>query len=102
MKVYGLAGASGSGKGTVGKIFSEYGIPSVDTDKVYHNLIAERTECTEELLKTFGTQILNPDNSVNRKKLSEIVFNSDDCENKLKKLNKITHYHILKKTRERV
>ena len=100
MKVYGLAGASGSGKGTVGKIFSEYGIPSVDTDKVYHNLIAERTECTEELLKTFGTQILNPDNSVNRKKLSEIVFNSDDCENKLKKLNKITHYHILKKTRE--
>ena len=34
----GLCGRSGSGKGYIGKMFAEYGIPSVDTDAVYRGM----------------------------------------------------------------
>ena len=41
LKIVGLCGGSGSGKGTVAKLFSEYGIPSVDTDAVYHEITSK-------------------------------------------------------------
>ncbi|MBR4836472.1 MAG: dephospho-CoA kinase [Clostridia bacterium] len=38
MKVIGLCGGSGSGKGAVSGIFAEIGIPSIDTDAVYREM----------------------------------------------------------------
>ena len=41
MKIIGLCGGSGSGKGVVSEIFLGLGIPSVDTDAVYHEITSE-------------------------------------------------------------
>lgn len=102
IKIIGLCGHSGSGKGYVCGIFSNYGIPSIDTDKVYSYLIEPvdgyPSPCVSELIKAFGDVILNADNSLNRRALSDIVFGSDG--DKLNVLNEITHKYILIKTRE--
>ncbi len=99
MKVIGLCGGSGSGKGEVAGIFKEYGIPSIDTDRIYHELTSCPTQCLIDLVAEFGDQILTSDGILDRGKLREIVF-SDTQSNRRESLNRITHFHILSKTRE--
>lgn len=100
MRVIGLAGGSGSGKSTVCKLFSEFGFAFINTDDVYHKLTSTPTPCLDDLVREFGREILNEGcYSLNRKKLAEIVF-ADGAEKKLKKLNEISHFHILNETEE--
>ena len=100
LKVIGLCGGSGSGKGTVAKLFLNYGIPSIDTDAVYHRLTSQKTPCTDALAVEFGNEILNPDGSLNRKTLSKIVFSGSGSLGKRESLNRISHKFVLDKTRE--
>ncbi len=100
MKVVGLCGGSGSGKGTVAKMFFCYGIPSIDTDAVYHEITSKKTPCTDALAEKFGNEILNLDGSLNRRALSKIVFSGDGSLGKREALNRISHKFVLDKTRE--
>ena len=102
MKIVGLCGGSGSGKGTVAKMFSDYKFESIDTDKVYHMLVSERSTCLDALVAEFGEIILCEDGSLNRKMLAQIVFTGNDSESKRAKLNKISHEYSLMKTREMI
>jgi dephospho-CoA kinase len=99
MKIIGLCGGSGSGKGTVSAIFLEMGIPSVDTDAVYHEMTCYDSPCLQALRHEFGQEIVDQSDSLDRAKLASIVFN--DVE-KLDKLNRITHAFILGETRKRL
>ena len=96
MKVIGLCGGSGSGKGLVCRFFNELGIKSIDTDKVYHNMISTNSECARELISFFGEGITSLDFVIDRKKLREVAFSSDEA---LRQLNLITHKHILTQVR---
>ena len=100
MKIIGLCSGSGSGKGTVANILSELDIPSVDTDAVYHQLVNHRSPCLDALVDEFGSEILSSDGSLDRLKLSEIVFKSENASQKRQKLNQISHKFVLDKTRE--
>ena len=95
----GLCGGSGSGKGAVCAIFGALGIPSVDTDKVYHDITSYRSECLIELAEAFGEQIIRADGTLDRARLADIVFTDGAGEKKIL-LEKITHKHILAKTRQ--
>ena len=98
MKIVGLCGQSGSGKGLICSLFYELNIISIDTDTVYHDIISVDSECTRELISTFGDKIsLNP--GINRKELAKIAFSSKE---NLKTLNSITHNHILKEVRSKI
>ena len=66
MKIIGLTGGSGTGKGYVGKMFSERGVAVIDTDSVYRNLVSCGSECLSELSNAFGKEIISPDGSLNR------------------------------------
>ena len=100
MKVLGLTGPTGAGKGAVSAIFREsYGIPSIDTDRVYHDLLKPPSACLDELVECFGADILNENGELNRPVLSKIVF-SDETRQKQERLNHITHKYVLNKTRE--
>lgn len=98
----GLCGRSGSGKGYIGKMFAEYGIPSIDTDAVYRRMTsmvssaAELSPCMTELVERFGEQILADDLSLNRAVMRTLVFSGDTAA--LSDLNRITHRHILAET----
>ena len=100
MKIIGLCGGSGSGKGTVSEMFKKFGIPSIDTDEVYHILTSGKSTCLDALVSEFGEEILSSDGSLNRKVLSSIVFNGDDSEKKRQKLNSISHKYVLQRARE--
>lgn len=95
MKIIGLCGSSGSGKGYVSKIFEKYGIPCIDTDKLYREkTIKKGTPCLNELVKEFGTRVLTKDGELDRRKLASIVFEGENSNAMLEKLNKITHRYI--------
>ncbi len=100
LKIVGLCGGSGSGKGTVAEIFSVFGIPSVDTDRVYHELTVKKTPCLDALVEEFGENILAENGSLDRKKLAEIVFSEGAGGVKRQALNKITHKFVLDTTRD--
>ena len=102
MLVIGLTGPSGSGKSEVAKLLAEKGIPHIDCDSVYHSLISSESDCTQEIAEFFGTEVLNADGSVNRKKLSHIVFCGEDHEKKLVQLGRITHKYVLDECRNMI
>lgn len=97
MKIIGLCGGSGAGKGYVCGIFARHGVPAIDTDAVYHEIIAKRTPCVTELEATFGSSVVRDDGSLNRERLAAIVF-ADGAKDKLQALNRITHKYIKTET----
>lgn len=99
MKLIGLCGGSGSGKGVVCSLFSELGVPSIDTDKVYHEMTCGPSPCLSALVDAFGSSVLKEDGSLNRVRLANIVF-ADGADNKRRLLSKITHKFILERTDE--
>lgn len=102
IKIIGLTGRSGSGKGYVCDRFLSFGIPSIDTDRVYRDITAAdevMRPCTAELCAAFGKQIVSADNSLDRKVLAEAVFTDSS---KLALLNSITHKYILGEVRARI
>lgn len=90
MKLIGLTGTTGSGKGYVSTLFAKAGIDSIDTDAIVHRLYREDNDCIGELEKTFGS-IRAEDGSVNRKQLASIVFAD---QSKLMTLNSIVHRYV--------
>ena len=99
MKVIGLCGGSGSGKGAVSSIFAEIGIPSIDTDAVYREMTLSDSPCMRELRAEFGREIINSLGGLDRARLASIVFNDPS---RLRTLNKIAHSFILDETRRRL
>ena len=102
MKIIGLTGGSGAGKGETSAILQKYGIPSVDTDAVYHDLLVTSTALKNELVAAFGDTILDASGCVVRKQLAAAVFDGKDSSARLHTLNAITHKYIMAKTHELV
>ena len=99
MKIIGLTGQSGSGKGTLAALFFEAGIPVVDADAVYHELLIPPSPCLDELRAEFTDDILNPDGTLNRPALAALVFDhSDAAKARLRRLNEITHRYVTERT----
>ena len=96
--ILGLTGGIGTGKSTVAKMLREKNIPVVDTDSISKEII-EYPEIIEKIKAEISSKIFNNENKLDRKKLSERVFENKD---KLKKLNEIMHPVILKKMWEEV
>lgn len=95
VKIIGLTGPSGSGKSSCHEVFNKIGIPCIDADKVYHDLLIPPSECADELVSVFTPSILSSTGEIDRKKLSNIVF-FDDSGNALLQLNEITHKYVIK------
>ena len=85
-----ITGGIGSGKSAVAEIIAGEGYPVFSCDKIYSELLTDK-QFLQEIDKNFSG-VINIDGSLNRSKLSCIVFND---EAKLKKLNEITHKKIL-------
>ena len=88
MKVIGLTGGIGSGKSTVLQFLAELGAVIIDADRVGHEAFKHGTELWQEVVATFGRQVLTPDGDIDRKKLGEMVFGNAEL---LSRLNQIMH-----------
>lgn len=98
MRIIGLTGGTGAGKGEVSLCFLSHGIKCLDTDKVSRKVCEPGKPCLMELVDYFGENILLPDGRLDRKGLAALVFGEEDPEKREIKhaaLNRITHRHII-------
>lgn len=100
MKILGLTGPSGAGKGAVCDIFKTFGIPSIDTDAVYHQLLEEGGNIKDELCGAFGQDILDENGKIDRKRLGFAVFGKENTPSLLHTLNTITHKYVMARTND--
>jgi len=95
--VIGLTGGIASGKSTVSSLLKGLGAYIIDVDEVGRGVVEKGEKAYNEIVDYFGEEILLPDGEINRKALGHIVFSDS---NKLKKLNSITHPHIIDRVKE--
>ncbi len=84
----GVTGGIASGKTTVANMLAELGAHIVDFDLIARKVVEPGQPALKEIADYFGTQVLQEDGTLDRKKLSEIVFR--DME-KRKKLESFIH-----------
>lgn len=99
MKAIAITGSIATGKSTVSKYLIQQGYPVIDTDIISRIVVEKGTIGLERLKENFGEGIIQADGTLNRKALSNIVFN--DAASK-EKLNKILHPLISKESKERM
>ena len=79
MFVVGLTGGIGSGKSAATAVFEDLGIDVVDADLASREAVLPGSKALDQIQKKFGNEILLQDQSLNRAKLREIIFdNSED------------------------
>lgn len=91
--IIGLTGGIASGKSTVSKMIEELKIPVVDADFIARQVVLPGEMAYNEIVETFGEQVVADDGSLDRKKLGTIIFNDED---KRKTLNRIVHPAVRK------
>jgi len=96
----GLTGGIATGKSLVGSMFADLGAHIIDADKIGHELMAPGETVYEEIVKRFGTEILNPDKTVNRGKLAELAF--DQRRPRIYELNSLLHPGIIQRYEKRM
>lgn len=93
MKIIGITGKSGSGKSTFASLLSKkLSCQHIDIDKIGHHALSQ-PKIINSLCNEFGSQILNEDGSINRKRLGFIVFENS---NKMKILKDLTYVYMQK------
>lgn len=88
MKWIGLTGGIATGKSTVKNRLIALNIPVIDADQISHELTQVNGLGYKQIVSQFGNEILNPDQTLHRKKLGEIVFSDKQ---KLLQLEQILH-----------
>jgi len=88
MLVIGLTGGIGTGKSEATRQLEALGASIISADQVGHEAYTPNTEAWERVVATFGDDILQDDQEIDRRKLGAIVF-SDPSQ--LEKLNQIMH-----------
>lgn len=89
--ILGLTGGIATGKSTVAEKLKTLGASLIDFDRIARDVVRPEKPAWKDIVGYFGKQVLNPDRTLDRKQLSEIVFN--DLE-KRKKLESFTHPRI--------
>ena len=99
--IIGLTGPSGAGKSTVAAHLRDAGIPVIDADCVYHDLLVPPSPCLDAIADAFSTAVLTPDGHLDRPALAALVFEDSDIgRERLTTLNRITHRFVIEKTRQ--
>lgn len=92
--VIGLTGPSGAGKSAVSAFLEARGLPIIDADHIYHDLLIPPSPCLDAIVLHFGKEILTQAGELDRQTLGAIVFSNAS---ELEALNKISHRFVMEK-----
>lgn len=70
----GLTGGIGMGKSTADQCLRQHGIPVVDTDVLARELVEPGCAALDEIVQTFGAEMVGPDRRLRRDVLAARVF----------------------------
>ena len=87
----GLTGGLGSGKSTASKFFKSLGAYILDADSTAKNLIDKSEDVKNEIIKEFGTDIMEANSNVDKTKLARVAFQDEEHQ---QRLNYVVHPHI--------
>lgn len=93
----GLTGGVATGKSTVSGLLQDQGLAVIDADVLAHEALQPGTESYEQIVRTFGQGVLNPDGSIQRSALASQIFSN---EQKKLQLEGITHPYVQKRVQE--
>ena len=100
MKIIGITGSSGSGKSTVCEILKQkYLVKIIDADVIAKRLSTKGTKYLAEICKVFGTDILDEQGNLNRRKLASIIYSSAQAR---EKLNECTFKYIKQEIKQEI
>ena len=99
MKLVGLTGGIASGKSTVAKILGRLGAAIVDADVLSREVVAPGHDGWKEIVATFGREVLQADQTLDRQKLRTIIFNNPEAR---KKLEAIIHPRVRALAEQRI
>lgn len=99
MYVIGLTGGIGSGKTTVVQMLEQKGAVLLSADAVGHEVYRFGQPAWQEIVDTFGRQVVAEDGTIDRKKLGAIAFSDPQ---QLQRLNAITHPRMKEMMREKL
>jgi dephospho-CoA kinase len=94
-----LTGGIGSGKSTVASKFQQLGVPVIDTDVISRNIVKPGKTCLKTIIHEFGADLLTNEGTLDRGKLSNIIFNDEDSK---KMLEEILHPVIYQEINEQI
>jgi dephospho-CoA kinase len=99
MKIVGITGGTGAGKSLLSAELKKRGATIVDSDLISRQIMKKGEKAFQEVVKAFGSEVLDKDGNINRKKLGKIVFNDSL---KLELLDKITHKYIFERMEKEI
>ena len=76
--IVGLTGGIGSGKTAVSDLFHDLGITIVDADLASRVVVEKGREELNKIAEHFGEDILNSNGELDRAKLREVIFKSEE------------------------
>lgn len=88
MKIIGLTGGIASGKSTVTKYLRQQGYTVVDCDKIAWELAEPDCSIWQVYFARYGSKVINPDRSLNRQAVADIVFRD---KKELDAINSLVH-----------
>ena len=87
----GLTGGLGSGKSTAAAILRELGAAVIEADQLGRELMEPGHGVYDQIVRTFGPEVVLPDSRLNRPRLAELAFNKG----RLNELNAIVHPAVI-------
>ncbi|MFP4039766.1 MAG: dephospho-CoA kinase [Desulfosudaceae bacterium] len=91
MIIVGLTGGIATGKSLVADMLARKDAIIVDADRISHQVVKKDTPAWQEIVKTFGREILREDGELDRKALGKIIFSDETQRNRL---NHIVHPRV--------
>lgn len=78
-RIIGLTGGIGTGKSTVSHYLdTAYHLPILDADIYAREAVQKSSPILSAIAQRYGSEILQPDSTLNRQKLGQIVFSNSD------------------------
>ncbi len=94
--VIGLTGQTGAGKSTISRFAAALSCRIIDADRVAREVVEKGSPCLQALADFFGSDILQKDGSLDRRRLAQKAFASQE---KTEMLGRLTHPAILDRIR---
>jgi dephospho-CoA kinase len=91
VKLVGLTGGIASGKSTVAAVLRRLGASIINADELAREVVQPKEDAWKEIIATFGPDILQKDDTLDRKKLRKIVFENTEAR---KTLETIIHPRV--------
>jgi dephospho-CoA kinase len=91
VKLVGLTGGIASGKSTVAAILQRLGAKIINADELAREVVEPGSDAWQEIVKVFGSAVLQEDQAIDRRKLRDIIFRDPQAR---KQLEAIIHPRV--------